>query len=366
MSADQPNLFDKALSPDHLYIDDAEHPRLGFITAGRNLIHLIQLPQDMRLGVGAVHLAQVVRYLSHENRLMLQLFNGQMASVRLSGNIPQTGSLSVITLTGMPREGKPFQAVLGAEMIGRSALLKPWAGIAAAVRGSAKAGSDDVSASLDLEGVLPPGVALIWRRRAGLFTSNMLYQDVLNLVERWRQTGLGFGQDASDTCMLNAQPTCLMPAPDIAGFCQLFYPDLKTEPLDKADRDDLFMQVEQATLPGFSLNDDVQMWFEPTRAAVCVDIDVSGPLDRYLDQMIITIIRQLMLRRLAGQVLIDLPRTGPKLKKRWFSQLKEALAYDPRHPDLLGESKGGLTEISIRHGYEPLSRTALHEAEGGG
>ena len=363
MTGDRPSIFAKALKAQNLFVDDIDNPCLGFITAEQKLLHVIQRPADLRLGIGAVHLARVARYLSHENRLMLQLCDGQMASVRLRGDVPEMGALVVITLSGLPRAGKPFQAVLGAEVIGRSALLKPWGGQAAGVRSSAKSRSEESVSALNLGSLLPEGAALVWRRRARLFDPEALYQDLATLVENWRDTGLGFGLNPMQITALGAEPRCLKPAADIMGFCQLFYPDLKAQPLSMADHHDLFSQAEQATQPGFQLHDDVQIWFEPTRAAVCIDIDVSGPLDRHLDQMVIAIIQQIMLRRLAGQLLIDLPRTGPKLRKRWFDLLKEGLAYDPRHPDLLGESKGGLTEMSIRHGLPPLNGAMLKELE---
>jgi len=53
-------------------------------------------------------------------------------------------------------------------------------------------------------------------------------------------------------------------------------------------------------------------------------------------------------------VLIDVPRMAILKGKKFRKALQDALANDPRQPDFLGITRGGLLELQIAHGEMAL------------
>ena len=93
------------------------------------------------------------------------------------------------------------------------------------------------------------------------------------------------------------------------------------------------------------------MWVESTRALMAIDLDSgSGDLAALLSAAPLAIARQLRLRQTGGLVAVDVPRASPAAGRGFDEALEHALARDPRSPERIGHSRGGMTEIRIAHG----------------
>ena len=98
------------------------------------------------------------------------------------------------------------------------------------------------------------------------------------------------------------------------------------------------------------------LWCEQTHAIWSIDLDGNGmsDLDRLLGEAANEIPRQIRLRGMSGPVLIDVPRLPRGLAKRFLTQLRDALEDDPRRPEFLGVTRGGLIELRVSHGEMAL------------
>ena len=56
---------------------------------------------------------------------------------------------------------------------------------------------------------------------------------------------------------------------------------------------------------------------------------------------------QLRLRATGGLVAIDVPRAAPAAMRHFSTNLAAALTDDPRHPEQLGRTNGGLLELRL-------------------
>ncbi|ABC23564.1 ribonuclease G (RNase G) [Rhodospirillum rubrum F11] len=95
---------------------------------------------------------------------------------------------------------------------------------------------------------------------------------------------------------------------------------------------------------------------EETAALTAIDVDAGGA-DRRLVAPVAAreIARQIRLRALAGQILIDFPRGARGPEESGLVALIEALAADPAGPRVLGVTRGGLVEVVRPRRRPPLS-----------
>ena len=94
-----------------------------------------------------------------------------------------------------------------------------------------------------------------------------------------------------------------------------------------------------------------RMWIEPTRALTAIDLDSGdGSLEALFAAAPQAIASQLRLRQTGGLVAVDFPRMTPAIRKRLDADLSAALATDPRHPEWVGRTRGGLLELRLPHG----------------
>jgi ribonuclease G len=110
-----------------------------------------------------------------------------------------------------------------------------------------------------------------------------------------------------------------------------------------------------------------QLWFEPTQALTAIDLDSGGgSLSGLVQAAPAVIARQLRLRGLTGLIAIDVPRMAAKAAKNFTAALQAAFAADPRYPEILGRSRGGVLECRIAHARpelaDALSDSAAFEA----
>ena len=110
--------------------------------------------------------------------------------------------------------------------------------------------------------------------------------------------------------------------------------------------------IAAAVLPKAPLACGGHLWCEQSHALWSIDLDSNGvsDFDRLFDEAANEIARQIRLRAMSGPVLIDVPRMAIPKGKKFRKALQDALANDPRQPDFLGMTRGGLLELQIAHG----------------
>jgi hypothetical protein len=114
--------------------------------------------------------------------------------------------------------------------------------------------------------------------------------------------------------------------------------------------------VAEAMLAKCRLACGGHLWCEQTHAICSIDLDGNGmnDMDRLCSEAAKEIPRQIRLRGISGPVLIDVPRLPRGLAKRFLTKLQEELDDDPRRPEYLGVTRGGLIELRVPHGEMAL------------
>ncbi len=292
---------------------------------------------------GRVYRVRTDRVFPAENRATATLVDGTAISVRTTRHDRlKAGEMATITLVAAPREAKPWQAVTGARLAGKNVVLLPGGeGIASSQR-MIRPPAAPVMKSLQsmIEGA--PGYGVILRRNAG--ASEDLAGEATALIAAWRA---GF-RDVEGT-------GCLFENSDLAGRIALQEPHLSrdlVEPNGAGDFDALWdAMIDESTRSNIPLAGGGVMWIEPTRAMTAIDLDSgSGNLAVLFTAAPQAIARQLRLRQTGGLVAVDVPRASPRAGRTFDEALDSALARDPRSPERVGRTRGGVTEIRIAHG----------------
>ena len=114
--------------------------------------------------------------------------------------------------------------------------------------------------------------------------------------------------------------------------------------------------VAEAMLAKCQLPCGGHLWCEQTHAIWSIDVDGNGvdDIDRLCGEAADEIPRQVRLRGMSGPVMIDAPRLRRGLLKRFLTKLQDALDDDPRRPECLGITRGGLIELRVPHGEMAL------------
>ena len=310
----------------------------------------------------SVHRVRIERMFPAQGRATARLADGTPVSVRVGRRDEvAAGQLETITIIAAPREDKPWQAVIGARLVGPDLVLLPGeSGIAASRHletGPDAAVMADLAASL---AVGPEG--------PGLEGPNLEGPN----LERLGDFGLILRRSATANDDLPAACTALIAAwqdrasPDVTSGCvfdggglpariRRYCPGLPlidtgpdTRMMFDTAWDGMIAMVGDTQL---ALAGGGRMWIEPTRALTAIDLDSgSGSLEALFAAAPAAIARQLRLRQTGGLVAIDLPRMAPAIRKRLDSDLVAALATDPRHPEWIGRSRGGMLEIRLPYG----------------
>jgi Ribonuclease G/E len=270
---------------------------------------------------GRVYRVRTDRVFPAQNRATATLEDGTVISVRTTRHDRlKAGETATVTLVAAPREAKPWQAVTGARLAGKNIVLLPGGeGIASSQRMSRPPAAPVMKA---LQSMIEdaPGYGVILRRHAG--ASEDLAGEAAALVAAWR-AGLRDVEGAD--CLFD----------DGAGDFDALW-----------DR-----MIDESTRSDIPLAGGGVMWVEPTRALTAIDLDSgSGDLAALFNAAPQAIARQLRLRQTGGLVAVDVPRASPAAGRGFDEALEHALARDPRSPERIGHSRGGMTEIRIAHG----------------
>ena len=294
---------------------------------------------------GSVHRVRVDRVFADLGRATARLDNGTPVSIRTAPRDRlAAGKVATVTVSSAPRDGKPWQAVVGARLVGRNVILLPGESGIAESRQLETPPGDEVKARIAALCAAPPGYGVILRRTAGAAPD--LAGAVATLIEEWRQHVC----DAATT-------GCVYRGGDLAARARRAVPaaDIVTVTVDRAqsfDADwDRVVAITRDAEVG--LAGGGKLWIEPTRALTAIDADSGdGSIAALFAEAPDAIAAQLRLRQCAGMVAIDMPRAAPAVRRKFDAALQEALAADPRHPEWIGRTRGGLLECRIAHGRQ--------------
>lgn len=291
---------------------------------------------------GSVHRVRVDRVFPAQNRATARLADGSAISIRTSRHDRlAAGGLVPVTIIAARREDKPWQAVPGARLAGRHiVLLVGEEGIATSSRMTVPP-ADDVTARLTamLDGA---GFGVILRRDAG--AADSLSTELSGLINAWHA---GSADGAGEGCIFDGG--------GLTGRFQRHYPHLTAEAvgpeLAEGFAADWDAMIERCCAEEVPLAGGGRLWIEVTRALTAIDLDSgNGDLASLMADAPAVIAAQLRLRQTGGLVALDVPRAAKGDAARFDAALDVALAKDPRKPERIGRTRGGLVELRLPHG----------------
>ncbi|MGB1357288.1 MAG: hypothetical protein ACPG7P_08390, partial [Candidatus Puniceispirillaceae bacterium] len=107
-------------------IDSAPGQIRALLMAGETVIEAWQDQAHAVDLTGSVHLVRVDRVFPALGRATARLADGTPVSIRVGRQgAVQVGHLATITIMAAPREDKPWQAVIGARLVGHDLVLLP-------------------------------------------------------------------------------------------------------------------------------------------------------------------------------------------------------------------------------------------------
>ncbi|MDC1383762.1 ribonuclease E/G [Candidatus Puniceispirillum sp.] len=307
--------------------------------------------------IGMVYQARINRVFLSQNRATASLIDGEIVSLRLHRrdmDFVISGTVLPVTITAAPRHGKPWQGVIGARLANKEmVLLVDLPDSSGVVQLSSQIDGDQRKNLLarlkaEVEPVLPSGFGIILRRGGSNLSDFGTMATVL--VETW-QAGkktldaghLGTIFDAGD---LLARARRLA-----SNVTVINDPSIGTEMSAILDE-----TINSACVPKLRLACGGHLWFEQTHAIWSIDLDsnLATGVDRLYDEAAIEIAKQIRLRAMSGPVLVDVPRCSSRRANRFRINLQKALGDDPRQPEYLGITRGGLIELRVPHGQMAL------------
>jgi len=324
-------------------IDNAPGQTRALLLAGGTVIEAWQHQAHAPDLTSSVHRVRIDRVFPRQGRATARLTDGTPVSVRIGRrDTVAVGQLTTVTIIAAPREDKPWQAVIGARLVGRDLVLLPGdAGIAMSRHLEAEP-DDGVMAALT-ESLRSAGDFGVILRRTATETE-ALPAACRALIGEWRD--LASSKDAKG---------CLFDGGGLAARIRRQHPEI---PIVETDPDTWMVfdsawdgMIAEVGDPQVPLAGGGRMWIEPTRALTAIDLDSGdGGLEALFAAAPAAIASQLRLRQTGGPVAIDLPRMTPATRGKVDSELAAALAADPRHPEWIGRSRAGMLELRFPHG----------------
>ena len=263
---------------------------------------------------GSVHKLRIDRVFAKLGRATARLDDGTPVSIRVAARDEvRAGGLATITISSAPRDGKPWQAVVGARLVGRDVILLPGETGIAESRQLESPPDDDVKARIAALCAAPPGFGVILRRTAGDGVD--LPACVAAQIDEWRRDAR---QPAVTGCVYHGGDLRTRIGRAVPGVGIEAVAHDQSDAFD-ADWDEVVASTGQ---PEVGLAGGGRLWIEPTRALTAIDADSGdGSMAALLAEAPEAIAIQLRLRQCTGLVAIDMPRMAPpvrqKLTPRW-------------------------------------------------
>jgi Ribonuclease G/E len=326
--------------------------RLAFLDAAGVVIDIWFNPHHRPNLVGSVHQVCVTRLFVSQSRATARLVDGTEISIRLRRpdlNRIKQGALVLVTIVAAPRHGKTWQAVIGARLVGRDmVLLFGLSEGSPQLKLSSEIPVDQREAALmrlsKMAGtILGPGFGVILRRDAATLPD--FRQSITALLDSWQA---GFHDCGTSVGLVHDGGGLL-------GRALRLYPDAALVE-DAKTRAEIGVMLDDAISSMMSrkvrLACGGSLWCERTHALWAVDVDGGSCDDLYRlgVEAVDEIARQIRLRGMTGDVLIDLPRLSSDQTRALLNQFAFRLSDDPRRPVILGRTRGGIIELRVPHG----------------
>ncbi len=331
--------------------------RLGFFGEDNRLLDVWFDSLHRPNLIGSVHNIRIERVFPNQNRATGRLDDGVQVSARLrkaDAALAKAGAILPVTITAAPRHGKPWQAMIGARLTSDCMILLIGLPEGAAATGLSSRIPVEQRAALkgrlvaEAMAELPVGFGVILRRN-GVDLPDFA-SEVSRLVGMWQASASDLPKN--QTGIVFDGGGLLARAKRLVGDAMVL-----DDPTDAAAMSCLLDDaIAAAILPKTPLACGGHLWCEQSHALWSIDLDSNGvtDFDRLFDEAASEIARQIRLRAMSGPVLIDVPRMAIPKGKKFRKALQDAFANDPRQPDFLGMTRGGLLELQITHGEMAL------------
>ena len=331
--------------------------RLGFFGKDDRLLDVWFDPLHRPNLIGSVHHIRIERVFPNQNRATGRLDDGVLVSVRLrkaDAVLATAGAVLPVTITAAPRHDKPWQAMIGARLASEGIILLIGLSDGAEATALSNRIPTEQRAALkarlaaEAMAALPAGFGVILRRN-GVDLPDFA-SEVSRLVGMWQASASDLTKN--QTGIIFDGGGFLARAKRLVGNVMV-----QDNPMHKSEMSCLLDNaIAAATLPKSPLACGGHLWCEQSHALWSIDLDSDGVDDFYrlYDEAASEIARQIRLRAMSGPVLIDVPRMAIPKGKKFRKALQDALAHDPRQPNFLGMTRGGLLELQIVHGEMAL------------
>ncbi len=331
--------------------------RLGFFGEDERLLDVWFDSLHRPNLIGSVHNIRIERVFPNQNRATGRFDDGVQVSARLrkaDAALAKAGAILPVTITAAPRHGKPWQAMIGARLTSDCMILLIGLPEGAAATGLSSRIPVEQRAALkgrlvaEAMAELPVGFGVILRRN-GVDLPDFA-SEVSRLVGMWQASASDLPKN--QTGIVFDGGGLLARAKRLVGDAMVL-----DDPTDAAAMSCLLDDaIAAAILPKTPLACGGHLWCEQSHALWSIDLDSNGvtDFDRLFDEAASEIARQIRLRAMSGPVLIDVPRMAIPKGKKFRKALQDAFANDPRQPDFLGMTRGGLLELQITHGEMAL------------
>lgn len=334
---------------------------------GRLVDLLVDAPEsDPTPRIEAIHLAKVTRRVEALGALFLDLGDGREGFLKA----PRKARPGEMLLVQVARHAEPGKATpVSDEPLykGRYAILTPHApgiNVARKVRDEDEAArlravAEDALAEAGLGaedlGEAAPGAIL--RTAAAGVDPDAVAEDVAALA--------ALLNEAREAEAEGGEPGEVVAAPDAETRAWRDWVDPEPDEVLRGDLrlwDDMgaLDQVAALLRPRVDLGGDAWMMVEPTSALVAVDVNTGGDFSTAAGlkanlAALADLPRQLRLRGLAGQVVIDLAPLSKRDRKQAEAAIRKSLRDDPIETQMLGWTNLGHLELTRRRERRALS-----------
>jgi ribonuclease G len=329
----------------------------ALIVDGRLQDLLIDPVDDGTPRPGAIYRATADRPLKGQNGLIVKLGEGQKGFLRHAKGI-SPGQGMLVQVATQVEAGKAAPVVQKLLFKGQSAILTPGAkglNIARSIRDEEDRNRLGELAHEAMEGAAEQ-IGLILRSAAANIDDDTILEEITSL--RSTCEALMFEPETGPPELLLAAPSAdylawrdwTSPAPD-----QLFDGDGAFEDHGVHDMLDALQQ------PYVKLTPQASMFIEPTSALVAVDVNTGGDFSfaAGLKTNLATareLPRQLRLRGLGGQIVIDFAPMGKKDRRQVEQAMQKALKADGIDTNLVGWTPLGHLELQRKRERIPLAQ----------
>ncbi|PKP83912.1 MAG: ribonuclease G [Alphaproteobacteria bacterium HGW-Alphaproteobacteria-2] len=312
-------------------------------------------PADAATAPGAIHAALAERPLKGQGGAILRLGGGARGFLRQGAGLrPGTRLLVQVATHAEPGKAVPVSDRLLFK--GALAILTPGApgvNLARSVRDADRRAALTELGSTAMAGA-PPGWGLILRSAAENAADGALRAEIAALR----------AEAEALLAVASAEPACLRPASDAATGARIDWaappPGIFSHEPASFAAAGVAETLAELTAPCTPLAGNASLCVEATRALVACDVntgpDTSPAAGLKANLAAITELpRQLRLRGLGGQIVVD-PAPMPKKDRRTLEQaLARALRSDPVETAFAGWTPLGHMELTRKRAREPLA-----------